>query len=119
MGEMDGKVVVITGAGSGMGRSCTQLFAQEGAKVIAADISGKEKETAAPLGWRCSWPRNAPRTSPARPSRSAADGAWCSTRSDRRLNRPPGPSGGVHPAAGRVPPGNPSGTERGNRLSTR
>ena len=50
MGEMDGKVAVITGAGSGMAKACTELFVQEGAKVLAADISGREKDTAAELG---------------------------------------------------------------------
>jgi NAD(P)-dependent dehydrogenase (short-subunit alcohol dehydrogenase family) len=50
MGDMDGKVAVITGAGSGMAKACTQLFVQEGAKVVAADISGREKDTASELG---------------------------------------------------------------------
>jgi NAD(P)-dependent dehydrogenase (short-subunit alcohol dehydrogenase family) len=50
MGDMDGKVAVITGAGSGMAKACTQLFVREGAKVVAADISGREKDTASELG---------------------------------------------------------------------
>lgn len=50
MGDMDGKVAVITGAGSGMAKACTELFVRHGAKVVAADISGKEKDTAAELG---------------------------------------------------------------------
>ena len=50
MGDMDGKVAVITGAGSGMAKACTKLFVQHGAKVVAADISGKEKDTAAEIG---------------------------------------------------------------------
>jgi NAD(P)-dependent dehydrogenase (short-subunit alcohol dehydrogenase family) len=50
MGELDGKVAVITGAGSGMGRASSQVFVREGAKVLAADISGGEEETAAALG---------------------------------------------------------------------
>jgi 3-oxoacyl-[acyl-carrier protein] reductase len=33
------KVVVITGAGSGMGRACAIEFAKEGAKIVASDIN--------------------------------------------------------------------------------
>jgi len=50
MGELDGKVAVITGAGSGMGRASAQVFVREGARVLAADISGREKDTAVELG---------------------------------------------------------------------
>ncbi len=37
--KLQGKVAVVTGAGSGMGRAILKLFALEGAKVIAADIN--------------------------------------------------------------------------------
>ena len=50
MGELEGKVAVITGAGSGMGRSAAAVFVREGARVLAVDISGQEEETAAELG---------------------------------------------------------------------
>lgn len=50
MGELDGKVAVITGAGSGMGRASAEVFVREGARVVAADISGAEEQTAADLG---------------------------------------------------------------------
>jgi NAD(P)-dependent dehydrogenase (short-subunit alcohol dehydrogenase family) len=50
MGILEGKVAVITGAGSGMGRASCKIFVREGAKVIAADISGAEKDTATALG---------------------------------------------------------------------
>src|SRR3990172_6618240 len=50
MGLLEGKVAVITGAGSGMGRASCKVFVREGAKVVAADISGAEKDTAAALG---------------------------------------------------------------------
>lgn len=41
MGRLDGKVCVITGAGSGMGRDAATLFTEQGAFVCAADIDGK------------------------------------------------------------------------------
>ena len=50
MGRLDGKVAVITGAGSGMGRASAVLFAAEGAKVVCADRSGDEEETAKIIG---------------------------------------------------------------------
>ncbi|GAA1872018.1 glucose 1-dehydrogenase [Pseudonocardia ailaonensis] len=50
MGELDGKIAVITGAGGGMGRACAEVCVREGAKVVVADITGDEKETAAGLG---------------------------------------------------------------------
>src|SRR2546429_7039253 len=50
MGELDGKIAVITGAGSGMARASTRVFVREGAKVLAVDVSGREKETADELG---------------------------------------------------------------------
>ena len=50
MGLLDGKVAVITGAGSGMAKASAKLFVAEGARVVAADISGAEKDTAAEIG---------------------------------------------------------------------
>ena len=50
MGELDGKVAVITGAGSGMARASTAAFVREGAKVLAADVSGRQEDTAKDLG---------------------------------------------------------------------
>jgi NAD(P)-dependent dehydrogenase (short-subunit alcohol dehydrogenase family) len=50
MGLLDGKVAVITGAGSGMAKASAKVFVREGARVVAADISGAEKDTAAEIG---------------------------------------------------------------------
>ena len=50
MGLLEGKVAVITGAGSGMGKASVGVFVREGAKVVAADISGAENDVAAKFG---------------------------------------------------------------------
>ncbi|MBW8783211.1 MAG: SDR family NAD(P)-dependent oxidoreductase, partial [Novosphingobium sp.] len=44
------KVAVITGAGSGMGKAMAQTFAREGARLVLADISGKQDEVASAIG---------------------------------------------------------------------
>jgi NAD(P)-dependent dehydrogenase (short-subunit alcohol dehydrogenase family) len=45
--KLENKVALITGAGSGMGKSAALIFASEGAKIAAADISEElVKETA-------------------------------------------------------------------------
>ena len=46
MGRLEGKSVIITGAGSGIGRAASLLFTKEGAKLIAVDRSESVKETA-------------------------------------------------------------------------
>jgi NAD(P)-dependent dehydrogenase (short-subunit alcohol dehydrogenase family) len=50
VGRLDGKVAVITGAGSGMGRASAVLFAHEGACVVCADRSGAEHDVAREIG---------------------------------------------------------------------
>ncbi len=47
MGRLDGKVAVITGAGSGIGRVAASLFAAEGAEVVVADVAADRAEAAA------------------------------------------------------------------------
>ena len=43
MGKLDGKVAIITGSTSGMGRDTAYLFAKEGAKVV---VTGRNEERA-------------------------------------------------------------------------
>ena len=44
MGKLDGKVAVITGAASGMGRATAIRFAKEGAAVVVADLNSQMGE---------------------------------------------------------------------------
>ena len=46
MTRLAGKVAFITGAGSGIGRACAELFAQQGAKVILAGRRAEPLEAA-------------------------------------------------------------------------
>src|SRR5271156_2326037 len=43
-GLVQGKVVIITGAGSGVGHAAALLFARHGAKVVAADLNAASLE---------------------------------------------------------------------------
>jgi NAD(P)-dependent dehydrogenase (short-subunit alcohol dehydrogenase family) len=44
MGKLDGKVAVVTGAATGLGRQIALLYAREGARVAVADVRGEEGE---------------------------------------------------------------------------
>jgi NAD(P)-dependent dehydrogenase (short-subunit alcohol dehydrogenase family) len=49
MARLDGKVAVITGAGTGIGRATARLLAREGAKVVVAELNADAGEQTAQL----------------------------------------------------------------------
>lgn len=49
MPRLEGKVALITGAGTGIGRSTAQLFAREGARVVVAELNAAAGEQTAHL----------------------------------------------------------------------
>ena len=50
MGRLNDKVAIVTGSGQGIGEAIARTLAAEGARVVIADISGKQDGVAASLG---------------------------------------------------------------------
>ncbi|MCC6790971.1 MAG: SDR family oxidoreductase [Thermomicrobiales bacterium] len=53
MGQLDGKLALVTGAGSGLGKACAVALAAEGATIVVTELPDKlalARETAAELG---------------------------------------------------------------------
>ncbi len=50
MGNLDGRVAIITGAGRGIGREHALLFASEGASIVVNDLGGANDGTGADVG---------------------------------------------------------------------
>ncbi|MEA3031914.1 MAG: hypothetical protein QOG13_3239 [Sphingomonadales bacterium] len=49
-GRLEGKIAIVTGAASGIGKASAELFAREGARVIAADVAASADVIGADAG---------------------------------------------------------------------
>ncbi len=51
MGQLEGRIAIVTGAGMGIGQAIAQRFVEEGAKVVIAELNAEAgKQTAEALG---------------------------------------------------------------------
>lgn len=62
--RLENKIAVITGGGSGMGKTMAEIFTAEGAQVVLADISGKQNDVAAAINAAAGSGANAVRAVP-------------------------------------------------------
>ena len=66
--RLEDKVAIVTGAAHGMGEAEARLFAQEGAKVVVADVLDEQAEAvAADIAQVAEKPSRRQSTSPASP----------------------------------------------------
>ena len=99
-GQVEGKVALVTGGASGIGEAVVELFAREGASVIATDIDelrGPEPPIASPrpAARRFSWSRTSPAKSAGSRSSRDREALWparysrlqCRHRHRRALDR--------------------------------
>ena len=75
-----GKTVIITGAGSGIGRATANIFAREGANVVCADQRGQAKETASGQRQGGAWRSGGRHQAAAGRRQSSAPGAFGSVQ---------------------------------------